>query len=162
MLHAAVLSDCSWILQDDKGNKMGIISYNANKEKYLLITEDIDIELGSMQELSEGLGQPVHFKERQAITEVHKDLFGYPTCHDIATDVEQLKNGIVQYMPGGKSKKLFYAGYWVVTDKSNNWVYRLSLSKEMYNQSTSDGKIHGPYKDRMQANFMVKQENSSK
>ena len=162
MLTAQILTDRSWILQDSTGENIGLISYNTSKEKYLLVTPDMDVDLDSFDELSTILGSKIKIKERKTVTETFKDIDGFAICHETAEDVEHLEGGLIKYKPGGQSKKSFYAGYWVTLMPEGNWIRRASLSLEMHEEFTSKKGVHGPYKDKIEANFMVKKLNDKK
>lgn len=158
---ASVITDASWILSDNTGNKIGIMSYNAGKGTYLLVTPDMDIALDSFDELESILGT-IKVKERTTIKDVHKDLNGYSICHESAENVRVLESGLIKYTPAGKSKKDFYAGYWATISPEGLWFRRVSLSVEMHEDLSKSNGVQGPYKDKFECQFMVKKLNDDR
>lgn len=170
-LIAQVLTSNSWILEDSVGTKIGVISYVQSKEKYLLITSDMDVELDSFSELESTLGS-IKIRERKTSTEAFKDVGGYSICHSSATEIKEIPKEIAdalitekseklfQYIPEGKSKKPFYAGYWCTLQPEGHWKSRISLSVEIHSELNEQNAVKGPFKDRMQCNFAIKKLNS--
>ncbi|AUS02582.1 hypothetical protein NVP2275O_001, partial [Vibrio phage 2.275.O._10N.286.54.E11] len=160
MLTAAVITDCSWILEDSAGGKLGIISYNASNEKYILVTKDFDVELDTFDELASALDDTIVIRERKVVKDVHKDINGYPICHESAENIKDLGSNLYSYNPEGKMNKEFYAGYWVTSSTEGRYSRRVSIPVDIYNElKESENRCYGPYSDVMEAKFMSKKLN---
>ena len=67
MAIAKELTQQSWLLETDKGDKLGLISFNMDTDQYTLIAEDVFLPFSSFDELSTMLGDKVQTEERKEI-----------------------------------------------------------------------------------------------
>lgn len=159
MAIAKEITQCSWLLETNKGDKLGIISFSVEKEKYFLISEDLQIEFESMGELAGMLGEHVTQETRKDIEAKYSTLEGWPIYHNVFYDVKTDDAGRVTYRASERSSVVFYAGYWVVPNtERTGYIMRVSASTDMVEQAAADGfPARGPFNDKIQAKFTAKQ-----
>lgn len=159
MAVAKELTQYSWMLETDKGDKLGLISFSIEKDKYFLIGEDIQIEFESFGELAGMLGEHVTQESRKDIEIKYSAIEGWPIYHNVYLDVKTDEQGRVTYRASERSSVVFYAGYWVVPNpERTGYIMRVSASTDMVEQAEADGfPARGPFNDKVQAKFTAKQ-----
>lgn len=159
MAIAKGLTDNSWILEAESGDKIGLISYNPETSKYLLIASDMEVAFDTMDELGHMIASTVTVRERKKLDTSFNELEGYAIFHETAIKVETNDNGWISYQPSERSRKRFYAGYWVTPNAERSaYIMRITLVDSSYKKMLDEGfEVHGPYKDKIQATFLAKQ-----
>ena len=162
MAVAKELTTQSWLLETDKGDKLGLISFSSESDKYILIAEDIFLEFGTFDELSSMLGDKVKIEERKEIVVTYNTVEGFPVAHDTAIDVET-DDGVTTYRSSERSAVRFYAGYWVIPMPDHASYYsKLSPSDSLIADALNNGcDVKGPFSDKIEATFTAKQMNSA-
>ncbi len=157
------LTPQSWLLETDKGDKLGLVSFSMDTDQYTLIAEDVFLNFGTFEELSTLLGDKVKVEERKEIAVAYNIIEGLPVAHDTAIDV-QTADGIVTYRSSEKSATRFFAGYWVIPSSDRTrFSCRLSVSEDIMNLAIKEGyEPKGPFKDKIEAKFTAKQMNAAK
>ena len=155
-MQAREITDNVWILETSTNEKIGIINYNIESSEYSVISTDIDIKFSTFKELSSLLGEEVTEKKKESTQFKFKDINGYPIQHEQPTNIIELQDKI-QY---NNKNKIYYSGYWCTPSGNNTslWYVRVSLSKDIYDSYVERGITPiGPFKDKMEALFGVKQ-----
>src|SRR5574343_1475570 len=127
------LTTHSWIFKSNTNDKIGIVSYNDETEKYLLIAPGIDMEFESLKDLTSIINERLSIETREQTKVQNANIKGYPITHSAPIDIED-SDGIISYCTT-KSKKVFYAGYWCTPAGENaleTWYTRISLSQDVY------------------------------
>lgn len=159
MANLQELTPNSWIFKSNTNDKIGIVSYNDETEKYLLIAPGIDIEFNSLDELTSIINETIKIEARENVKAQNLDINGYPIAHSSPTDIVEC-SGVIRYNTQ-KSKKIFLAGYWCTPAGENaldTWYARISLSQDVYDKFLNMGITPlGPYKGKTEALFGVKQ-----
>lgn len=155
-MQAREIADNVWILQTETNERIGIINYNIQKDEYSVISTDIELTFKSFDELGTLLNEKVKVLTKEQNVFKFKDINGYPIQHEQPTNISELPDKI-QY---NNKSKTYYAGYWC-TPSGNNvamWYVRVSISTDVYNSYVERGITPlGPFKDKMEALFGVKQ-----
>lgn len=158
------LTDYSFILETDAGEQLGIIvDYSAGTTERTgleLFNNDGVYPFNSLTELEEMIGEPFKVKEKEQtdITTSTKEIDGYPV-NDTDTIIGVSVNedtGYPVFRKSERSKKLFYPGWWVVQTAEGDYLARLTLSVDIYNERKDTGKIFGPFKTYMECNYQLK------
>lgn len=159
MAIAKELTPSAWILESNTGDKLGIISYNRETEKYRIISEDTNLEFNTMEEFEIMINERITFAVREQASAVFKDIDGYPIAHETPVDVTYLDNGRIAYLSSKRKTKRFYAGYWTIPNSApGTWYTKISLSEDLHDKIVSDGYTPiGPFKDKVEALFAAKQ-----
>lgn len=160
MAVAKELTSNSWILETNTGDKLGIVSYNTESEKYRIISESDNIEFDSMEQFEIMIDERIRIDAREITAVAFKDIDGWPISHETPLDVTHLPCGRITYKSSKRQDKLFYAGIWVIPDGGVRglWATRTGLSLQVYDRLVSEGvEPRGPFKDKMEALFAAVQ-----
>lgn len=165
MAIARELTSNAWILETDSGEKLGILSSNAETNKYILISEDTEIQFDTMEELEIAINERVKIKHRETQATSFKDIDGYPVAHETLLEVEHMEDGRIAYQGSKRRTKRFYAGYWVypinVGLANEQWFAKISISEDVFENFAKEGiNLIGPFKDKVEAHFAAKQRTS--
>lgn len=159
MAIAKELTSNAWILETESGEKLGILSCNAETGIYQLISEDTNIQFDTMEQLEIAIDQRIKVQQREVASATFKEIDGYPVAHECPLDVEHLEDGRIAYRSSKRRQKRFFAGYWATPDSSpEQWYAKVSISEEVFDRFTADGYAPvGPFKDKVEALFAAKQ-----
>ncbi len=159
MAVANELTQSAWILETNTGDKLGIVSYNPETESYLLISSDMEVPFTTWDELGTLLGEKVKISARKLKQAEYNNLEGFAVFHETVTDVQKHDNGWISYKATERSKKRFYAGFWLTPNAERTaWLVRAAIQTSLYETFTNEGyDIVGPEMDKMELTFMAKQ-----
>lgn len=159
-----ILTECSYIVETEAGEKMGIlIDYNegiTEKTGVEFLNRDGKFEFDSIKDLESLLGlefkyEEIEVKDNNATS---KSLGEYPINDtDSITDIlydDPL--GIGTFRKSTRSKKRFYPGWWLVRAESGSYTPRLTLSVDIYNERNGTELLYGPFKTYMEVTFELK------
>jgi|AGFT01.1.fsa_nt_gi hypothetical protein len=158
------LTDYSFILENEAGEQLGIlVDYSAgttDRTGIELFNNDGVYAFNSLTELEEMLGESFQVKEKEQndSTVSTKEIDGYPVNDtDLTIGVEtDSVTGYPVFRKSQRSKKQFYPGWWVVQTAAGDYLARLTLSVDIYEERKDSGKIFGPFKTYMECNYQLK------
>jgi len=155
-MNAREITDNVWILEASTNERVGIINYNINGDKYTIISAESTLHVNSFSELEEIFNEKIIIKEKEISTKL-SEISGYPIQHETPLNIRE-ENSIIKY---DYKSKTYYAGYWVTPRGNNqqNWYTRVGISSDIYNSYIEKNITPlGPFKEKMEAQFAVKQQ----
>ncbi|AQW88796.1 hypothetical protein pEaSNUABM50_00267 [Erwinia phage pEa_SNUABM_50] len=160
-----ILTDYSFIVETNTGEKMGIlVNYDEGTTERTGIeffNSDGSFKFDSMSELQELLGEEFTYAEIEVTdsTNTSKGLGDYPINDtDNITDIlfdDPL--GIGTFRKSARSKKRFYPGWWIVRSENGSYLPRLTISVDIYNERNNTEALYGPFKSYMDVTYTLKQ-----
>lgn len=150
MLYMRILTDTSWIFEDENNEKLGIITLDNETEQYLLVTPTMKFNFSNIYELGDMLDSQIsEVQSNRPIVKDFKEINGFPIpCEDPKDIREEDELVIYKEVDGGID---WVAGYWVYCT-ANVWKHRSGIKKTKID---TDKSIKGPYKSKMEAQFLA-------
>lgn len=160
-----VLTDYSFIVETNTGEKMGIlVNYDEGTTERTGIeffNQDGSFKFDGMSDLQALLGEEFTYAEIEVTdaTNTSKALGDYP-INDTDSIIDILNDdplGIGTFKKSARSKKRFYPGWWLVRSESGAYTPRLTLSVDIYNERNNTEALYGPFKTYMDVSYTLKQ-----
>lgn len=160
-----ILTDYSYIVETNTGEKMGIlVNYDEGTTERTGIeffNSDGSFKFDNISALEDLLGEEFTYSEINVTdsTNTSKELGDYPinNTDNIIDILFDDPLGIGTFRKSERSKKRFYPGWWIVRNDNDSYLPRLTISVAIYNERNNTDKLYGPFKSYMDVTHTLKQ-----